>query len=180
MSEINLSDKIAESITTVIKKTKTYEKTLFIGNIMIGVGIFCIINTVFSSFNYLSLNHIISNKYNFFYHIKKELNFIHNKLNTLNKILDKIVENNAILEIPSNKMHISTSMSDFDEYLRNNIDNKDNILKEYDNILENNILENNILENNILEDDELLNECYDVLPCNNTKKVIGMKNIFSW
>jgi hypothetical protein len=166
MSEINLSDKIAESITTVIKKTKTYEKTLFIGNIMIGVGIFCIINTVFSSFNYLSLNHIISNKYNFFYHIKKELNFIHNKLNTLNKILDKIVENNAILEIPSNKMHISTSMSDFDEYLKNN----EVEVKEYDNIL----------ENNILEDDELLNECYDVLPCNNTKKVIGMKNIFAW
>jgi hypothetical protein len=33
----------------------------------------------------------------------------------------------------------------------------------------------------VLEEDlELLNECYDILPCNNSKKVTGLNKLFNW
>jgi hypothetical protein len=63
--------------------------------------------------------------------------------------------------------------------------------KLYEIIQENNKLYNKFIENQLLhtnnteiekesEDNELLDECYDVLPCNNSKKVTGLNKIFNW
>jgi hypothetical protein len=31
-----------------------------------------------------------------------------------------------------------------------------------------------------MEDEELLNECYDNFPCNNSKKASGLNKLFGW
>ena len=37
------------------------------------------------------------------------------------------------------------------------------------------------IENNkIYDDDEILNECYDNIPCNNAKKASGLNRLFGW
>ena len=63
--------------------------------------------------------------------------------------------------------------------------------KLYEIIQENNKLSSKFIENQLLhtnnteiekesEDNELLDECYDALPCNNSKKVTGLNKIFNW
>ena len=68
---------------------------------------------------------------------------------------------NIIYELDKNEI------IDNDEIIDNNfiIDNDDII----DNV--------DIIDN---EDNELLNECYDNIPCNNSKKVSGLNKLFGW
>jgi hypothetical protein len=35
-------------------------------------------------------------------------------------------------------------------------------------------------DNKIYDDDEILNECYDNIPCNNSKKASWLNRIFGW
>ena len=147
MSETNMSDKIAETITTIIKKTQTYEKTKIIGNIMMGISVFCVINCALSSFNYFSIQHIIFYNYNQYILHKKEIDSINVKL-------DKLIDKKPY------GIDKSCSTSDLDIIYEEEHHDK------YDIIVE--------------DDDELLNECYDIIPCNNNKKVTQFRGVFGW
>jgi hypothetical protein len=164
MSDQNISEKISNVITNIIKRPLD-KLNVFI---KISTGLFMITTTV-TVMNYyyiknldnkndeqinllndnnVQLAKIIDQNYFITYNVYKE---IQTKLDRLLEIsIESQKQNNTLLQ-RYEKTHISTltSMSDFEKYSRPEIfhcnDNEEN-------------------------DNELLHECYDMLPCNNIKK----------
>ena len=175
MSEQNVSDKLAEVITSIFKKTNMFEKIERIqGLITISTGFFIITSTL-TLINYYFIKDIYSknneqtkllkNINNNLSKITEDNNFINFKVyeefqkkiniisdinielqNQGNKILEKLEENIEKIYITT-----MTSTSDFEKYFNKKVEKED--AEVYENI-----------------DNELLQECYDSLPCNNVKK----------
>lgn len=155
MSEPNM----VEAFTSAIKKANIFEKAIEIKRMLSG---FIIITTI------MGTTIIINQVYK-----RKSITIFDKRLSTLEKKIEKLVETNAKL---------------------------------YEIILQNNKLSNKFIENQLLhicksnnieveredaktmninadvanDDNDLLNECYDIMPCNNSKKVTGLNKIFNW
>ena len=184
MSEQNISEKLANSISKLIKKTETFEK---VDTMLKCVSIFMLITGTISFFNYYKIEKLKNNL------DKKDEELRLNMFETImevkkiNKKLDIIIEINEYtsLLIENQIQDQEMSGSPF-SYLNDstisttslipftNDNNNDNI-----NHVNNNNHDNNDINDNI-DDNELLNESYDIIPCNNSKKVIGLNKIFGW
>jgi hypothetical protein len=151
MTEKNISEKLAESISKLIKKTNTFEK---VETMLKGVSLFMFVTGVVTLYNSYKLHTIIESK-------SANKNKMEDKINAK---LDKIIETNEkIILLIDKNIQFQKSSSD-------NI----NCCKSVD------IIEINETDNQIYDDDEILNECYDNIPCNNTKKASGLNRLFGW
>ena len=156
MSEENISDKISNAITTVIKKTNIFEKLNNIQYLIkISTGVFIVTSTI-TIFNHFYIKHF-ETKNDKQVELIKHTHFklyqeLQTKIDTILEINIKIQNQNNILLQNHDKKYISTttSMSDFEKYSNQSI------------------FKNNDSDDDI--DNELLHECYDILPCNNIKK----------
>ena len=175
MTDQNISEKISNVITKIIKRPLD-NLNMFI---KISTGLFIITTTV-TVMNYyyiknldskndeqielindnnVQLAKIIDQNYFTTYNVYKE---IQTKLDTLLEISIEIQKQNNELLQRYEKKYISalTSMSDFEKYSRPEVfHHNNNDDEELDN--------------------ELLHECYDVLPCNNIKKATA-SGFFKW
>ena len=156
MSEENISDKISNAITTVIKKTNIFEKLNNIQHLIkISTGVFIVTSTI-TIFNHFYIKHF-ETKNDKQVELIKHTHFklyqeLQTKIDTILEINIKIQNQNNILLQNNDKKYISTmtSMSDFEKYSNQSI------------------FKNNDSDDDI--DNELLHECYDILPCNNITK----------
>jgi galactitol-specific phosphotransferase system IIB component len=155
-------DKVSEAFSNAIKKANIFEKYLEIKRMCSGLIIFTTITGLtllfYQSYNTCAIESIENKSYCIKYDI-----FI------LNKKIDKLIETNEKLYeiiIQNNKLS--------NKFIENQLLH---ICKANNIEIEN--FENNLIVEN-KEDDELLNECYDVIPCNNSKKVTGINNLFNW
>jgi hypothetical protein len=106
------------------------------------------------------------------YSIKNHLNSLDKKIDkvmqTNKKLCEIIIQNNKLSNkfIENQLLYICKANNSEVENFKNNEVNES---KEEEDIIQNST-----------SYEELLNECYDVLPCNNTTKVIGLNRIFNW
>jgi hypothetical protein len=150
---------MVEAFTSAIKKANIFEKAIEIKRMLSG---FIIITTI------MGTTIIINQVYKM-----QSITIFEKRLSTLERKIEKLVETNSKL---------------------------------YEIILQNNKLSNKFIENQLLhicksnnieveredaktmninadvanDDNDLLNECYDIMPCNNSKKVTGLNKIFNW
>jgi hypothetical protein len=151
MSEKNISEKLTESITKLIKKTNTFEK---IETLLNGVSLFMFITGAVTLYNSYKLHKITE-------YANPSKNKIDDKINAK---LDKIIETNEKI------IHLQMG-------LLNSLQNNE-VLKPKISLTEQ--FETQTNDNKIYDDDEILNECYDNIPCNNSKKSSGLNRIFGW
>ena len=151
MAEKNISEKLAESIKNLIKKTNTFEK---IETLLNGVSLFMFITGVVTLYNSYKLHKITE-------YANPSKNKIDDKINAK---LDKIIETNEKI------IHLQMG-------LLNSLQNNE-VLKPKISLTEQ--FETQTNDNKIYDDDEILNECYDNIPCNNSKKASGLNRIFGW
>jgi len=184
MSEQNVSDKLAEVITSIFKKTNMFEKIERIqGLITISTGFFIITSTL-TFINYYFIKNIYSkndeqtkvlkNINNNLSRITEDNNFINFKVyeefqKKINIISDTSVElkkqSNKILDFFEKKLEkkyitTMTSTCDLEKYFKHEEEEKE--VKNDENI-----------------DNELLLECYDNLPCSNLKQTKSY-GLFYW
>ena len=151
MSEKNISEKLTESITKLIKKTNTFEK---IETLLNGVSLFMFITGAVTLYNSYKLHKITE-------YANPSKNKIDDKINAK---LDKIIETNEKI------IHLQMG-------LLNSLQNNE-VLKPKISLTEQ--FETQTNDNKNYDDDEILNECYDNIPCNNSKKSSGLNRIFGW
>jgi hypothetical protein len=155
MSETNLID----AFSSAMKKANLFEKAIEIKRMLSG---FIIITTI------MGTTIIVNQMYK-----QKSISFIENRVANLDKKIEKLMETNTKLyEIILQNNKLSNK---FIENQLLHICKSNNIeIENFQNSTE------NITYNSNSEYDELLNECYDIIPCNNSKKVTGLNKIFNW
>lgn len=163
---INISERISDTIMSIIKKTNVFEKLENMrGLAKISTGFF-IITTTLTIVNYYFITNINTKNDEQLQLLKlvDDNNFkaqqeFQTKIDKLLEITIEIQKQNALFLQCHDKKYISaiTSMTDFEKY------SKPDIFQNNDDEL----------------DDELLRECYDVLPCNNLTKTTS-STFFSW
>ena len=180
MTDQNISEKISDTITAIIlKKTNIFERLDNIkGLFQISTGVF-IITAAITIINYYYIKQIEpknDEKIELFKDMNKQLlknindnsdahfklyQELQTKIDTLLELTIELQSKNNILLEKYEKKYITTltSMSDFEKYSNTStIQNKDT----YNDV-----------------DNELLQECYDVLPCNNITKATST-GFFGW
>jgi len=150
----SLNEQINEILTSVIKKANFFEKITELKSSMRGFIFFSGFTTSFLLMNVFFNNFSSYSQFN---------NINHNIYTSF----QKINENQKNFEII-----IHTLTKKVDEL----IDINKKLLDLNSNKI-NNTINTNIEERNN-EDDELLNECYDNIPCNNIKKATGINRLF--
>jgi len=154
MAEKNISEKLAESISKLIKKTNTFEK---IETLLNGVSLFMFITGAVTLYNSYKLHKMTS-------HLNLSKNKMEDRINTK---LDKIIETNEkIISLIENNTQLQSALS-----------TEVNCLED---LKINNIIEDSQNVSPLEDYYELLNECYDNIPCNNSKKASGLNRIFGW
>ena len=149
-----MNEKMADTISKLIAKTNTFKK---VETILNGVSLFIFITGAVTLYNSYKLHKITECS-----------NISKNKMNDkINSKLDKIIETNE--KIIHLQMQLYTSFQN-NEVLKKQVSQTKNI----ENIKTQTIV-------SPLEDyNELLNECYDNIPCNNSKKTSGLNRLFGW
>ena len=173
MSESNLVDTISEAFSNAIKKTNIFEKFIEIKRISFS---FIVIVSITGA---TLLFYEVYNSYGIEKIVMKTVS-IENRVSFLNKKIDKLIETNTKLNgiiILNNKL--------LNKYIENQllyICDSNNIKIENFKNSDINTIEEDI--KNIIEDntnyDEVLNECYDNIACNNSKKNIVLNKFFNW
>lgn len=185
MTEQNISDKLADVITSIFKKTNIFEKIENIQGLMIISTSFFIIGSTASLINFYFIKNIYSkndeqikllkNINNKLCHIKEDNHFIDFKVyENFQKKINIITDISVELKIQGNKLlekfdkifekkYITTmtSTDDFEKYLKENDKEKEpaDIYKDIDN--------------------ELVQDCYDNLPRSNIKQTTSY-GFFYW
>ena len=178
MSETNLVEKFSEVFTNAIKNANIFEKFLEIKRMSSCLIIFTSISGVtllfYAGYNSAAIENIdIRNR-----SIENRLHLLDKKIDKLieiNKIFSQIlIKNNNLLNksIENQLLYICKENNSEVENFKNNGTNEGNV----------NNIEDDI--KNIIEDttnyDEVINECYDNIPCNNSKKITGLNRILNW
>ena len=163
---------MVEAFAKAMKKANIFEKAIEIKRMLSG---FIILTTI------MGTTIIINQIYK-----KQSITSFESRIDTLDKKIEKLVETNATLYeiimqnnklsnkfIENQLLHIcNTNNEEIErEYRKNAEDRKNREEKETRTNEEIGTKE---------EYDELLDECYDIMPCNNSKKVIGITKIFNW
>ena len=133
MTEKNITEKLGESISNLIKKTNTFEK---VESILKGISLFMFLTGAVTLFNSY-------------------------KLHKMDEKINKILKTNQTIHLIIQKNNMCQKAVELQK--------TSNIIYELDN--------DDIIDN---DDNELLNECYDIIPCNNSKKVSGLNKLFGW
>ena len=163
---------MVEAFAKAMKKANIFEKAIEIKRMLSG---FIILTTI------MGTTIIINQIYK-----KQSITSFENRIDTLDKKIEKLVETNATLyEIIMQNNKLSNK---FIENQLLHICNTNNAEIERENRLNGeNRLNREEKETRPNEEigtkedyDELLDECYDIMPCNNSKKVIGITKIFNW
>jgi len=156
MTDAFLHNKIHEVFDSVIKKTNIIDKIIELKKINSSFIFFSTITGTILILNSLYINYTLNIKYCNLKNKIAEIDIIHNKIN------------NIILLIKENRNLIQSN-------LYNNSFNLGELINQTSN-------QENEEENKVKRhiDDELLSECYDNIPCNNIKKVIGINRLFGW
>jgi len=152
-----MSEKLTDSISKLIKKTSTFEK---VETLLKGISLFMFITGAVTLYNSYKLHKMTTRL-----HLSKN-----NMEYRINANFDKIIETNQkiILLIEHNIKLQSPVFSSC---------NNDELVKKQISLIEKN---DNNSDNKIYNDAEFLNECYDNIPCNNSKKVTGLNRLFEW
>jgi hypothetical protein len=161
----SINDQINENLALIIKKANIFEKITELKNSTRGfiffsgfATTFFVITSFYNSylcFKLLNKVRMIELSNNSLFQSFKHIEFVlDKKINNLNKKIDLLIEsNNSLIEM--NK-----------SYIKQNI------------CVDETINHKKIISNT--EDDELLNECYDNIPCNNIKKATGLNSLFGF
>jgi hypothetical protein len=201
MSEINVTDRISETITNVLKKTEVFEKIV---NLKFYVNSFIIITTIVGvttiymnilntanindikedireNENILKYNIEINRKRNLIEHcnLKSEIQILNKQLSLLlenqENIITSLEEMKLIKISEQNKLTINISKNDC--ISASTSMNSFSPIK-IPIILDESFVSNVTDDNKDKEYDELLNECYDAIPLNNIKKTTGLNWLF--
>jgi hypothetical protein len=189
MTEPNVSDKLADVITSIFKKTNIFDKIERIHGLIIISSSFLIIGSTMSLINFYFLKNInskndenislLKNIDDNLSKIKEDNYFINFKVyQEFQKKIDLITDISLELQKQNIKLFrffeeksknnekktitTMTSMSDFEKYCNSTILKEKEDLEIYEDI-----------------ENEILQECYDNLPCNNFKKVTS-SGFFNW
>jgi hypothetical protein len=178
MSDLNLTEKISEAFTNVIKKTKAFDK---LDKIKFYLGSFVLISSIVSVTNlfihYSIINRISQNRENInknkneiFYKMEvKQIEILSAVNNMLNEHQDKMI---SLLEKHQKSLDEMKKIQFIDIEKKESITTNTSISSLSIDLYQQNITEQK--ETN--EDDELINECYDLIPLNNNKKFTGIKS----
>jgi len=162
MDEISISEKITDVIYNVIKKTDVFEN----GKAALKyASMFMFITFSVSLLNKNKINKIkllLERKNDY----KENIQNLNNKLDKLIDKLDKSIETNREIIIFLNNYNSVKNIADNTEV---SIENKDIEIET-----------NQVRKISIIDDEELINDCYDNIPCNNLKKVTILTNLFNW
>jgi len=153
-----LEPSMVEAFASAIKKANIFEKAIEIKRMLSG---FIIITTIMGS------TIIINQVYKM-----QSITIFDKRLSNVEKKIEKLVETNTKLYeiiIENNKLS-----NKFIENQLLHICKSNNIELEREDTKTANI------NADIDDDNDLLNECYDIMPCNNSKKVTGLNRIFNW
>jgi hypothetical protein len=182
----NNSSLLISNLADKFNISKMIEKVDFIKNCSAGIVLFTVISGLLAFENY-----------------RKDIyskNEVINKINEKNKIiekkLDELIESNKLIiqmlekhDVVLNKItnypfvifdsknslnYSSSNLSALTFHSEKEKQKEDENLYDYINYY---CSEPNETE---VEDQELLNECYDALPCNNSKKASGLNRLFGW
>lgn len=174
MSDTNL----VEAFSKAMKKANIFEKAIEIKRMLTG---FIVLTTI------MGTTIIINQIYK-----KQSISSFESRIDTLDKKIEKLVENNATLYeiimqnnklsnkfIENQLLHIcNKNNAEIEGEYRLNRENRQNTYEKETKPKEE--LETKEKLETKEEYDELLDECYDIMPCNNSKKVIGITKIFNW
>lgn len=153
-----MSEKLTDSISKLIKKTSTFEK---VETLLKGVSLFIFITGVVTLYNSYKLHKMTS-------HLNLSKNNMEYRINSnFNKIIET---NQKIILLIENSIKLQSSV--FCSC------NNDELFKKQISLIEK--IDNNNSDIKIYDDDDFLNECYDNMPCNNSKKVSGLNRLFGW
>ena len=155
MNEINISEKVTDILYNAIKKTNTYENA---ESLIVYASTFVFVTTILSTLTLTKLNKFNNERNTNVYDIDIEILKI-------NKKLDKIAETNEEIILFMNNSKKTANIS-----IDNNIEETKSI----------EIETNKVGKLSIIDEDELINECYDNIPCSNLKKITSNKNLFNW
>jgi DNA-directed RNA polymerase sigma subunit (sigma70/sigma32) len=151
MSEKNMTEKLADSITKLIKKTNTFEK---VETLLKGVSLFMFITGAVTLYNSYKLHKMTS-------HLNLSKNNMEDRINTK---LDKIIETNEkIISLIENNIQLQKP-----NYTDVSCCEVVDIIEDTTNVSE------------VEYYYDFLNECYDNIPCNNSKKATGLNRLFGW
>lgn len=187
MSEVNLTDRISETITIAFKKSKVFEKfEIYFGSFLLitsAVGLTCVAINVITGFNVdnikkelqdnenvLKYNIEINRKRNLIEHcsLKSEILIIHKQLSLLLETQQKMFD--QIEDIKFNRLEEnipSINISKIDFVSASTSMNTFSPIKLPE-----------ITDGKEDDYDELINECYDTIPLNNLKKNTGLSWLF--
>lgn len=195
MAENTMTDKITETITNAFKNSKVFEKigrfeiyissflltTTLIGVTSIAINILNVINIdtvkkyIEENDNVLKYQFEINRQRNLIDHcnLKSEISLLHNKIVILlehqEKLINQLEEIKLIQKSYENNLSINISKIDCISSTAS--------IKTFSPIKPM-IEEEKELTYHDKEDDELLNECYDIIPLNNVKKHTGLSWLF--
>ena len=171
-----LNEQISEAFTTVIKKANIFEKISELKNSVRGLIFFSGLATSVIFINVFSnlrckIQDIETMNNMYFQKINENQNNFENTIDKLNNKMDDLIEvNKALMNELSSKIdrnETNEKETNINEpNINENIRNKTNKTNKTINTLSGD------------DDDELLNECYDNIPCNNIKKATGINRIF--
>lgn len=173
MSDKNLTD----ALNNIMKKTKFFEK---LDKIQFYVGSFVLFSSIigiagiFIQYSNINNNKKIIDKIELKYN--ENLHHLNNKISDLEyklvylmdnqqNYLDKIKHSPLIIIGKQENISTSSSISSLIDLSKKNINEQN----------EENKQKCKIEQKDIIEDDELINECYDIIPLNNNKKITGIK-----
>lgn len=175
MADKNISEKLAHSISQLIKKTHTFEK---VDTMLRCISLFMLITGTVTFFNYYKINNI-KNELD-----KKDEELQLRMFETIIEIKKLNEKLNIIIEINENTELLIENHIQDQEMLSSPLSYFNDSAISIKNVIPFTNNEKNMPNENSLNsddgDDELLNECYDNIPCNNSKKVTGLNKIFGW
>jgi|688.fasta_scaffold336184_3 hypothetical protein len=198
MSEINLTDRISETITNAFKKTEIFGKfQLYVNSFLIITSIIGVTNIYMNTLTNFDIHNIkeeiqgnenvlkyhieINRKRNLIEHcnLKSEILILNKQLSLLlenqEKIINQLEEMKLIKISEQNKLSINISKIDC-------ISASTSMTTfspiKIPSVLDESIVSNVTDDNKDKEYDELLNECYDAIPLNNLKKTTGLSWLF--
>ena len=170
MDEINFSEKVTDVIYNVIKKTEIFEN----GKSALkcaSMFMFITCSVCLLSYNKINKVNLMLERNNDY---KEDIQNLNNKLDKLIDKLDKNIETNEEIIIFLNNYNSVKNIADNIEVI---------IEKNHDaNINEEKSIEietNMVHKASIIDDKELMNDCYDNIPCNNFKKITNVINLFN-
>ena len=194
MSESNLTEKISDTVTNVIKKTKFFEK---LQNIEFYFSSFVMVSSV------VGITGLVIHYYN--------ANEIKKNQEEINNLRQDIITYNTDMITTIKQLYIEENIEKFEKKLLNILENQVITLNEIKNLPLLSIVKIDKLSkstsvssiflesipqkvssinsdegwhiseeknNPKYEDNDLLNDCYDTMPLSNVKKVTGIKGWF--